>query len=107
VLRAGMGAHFVLKIFENVDLSVLLHASTLPVLATSSHTTQTIYDADLKQPLAWLFGNEGQGVSEALMAKATQAVVIPHRGEMESLNVAASAAVCFFEMVRQRENRGR
>jgi RNA methyltransferase, TrmH family len=102
VLRAGMGAHFVLKVFENVDFAALLGASTMPVLATSSHTTKTIYDADLKQPLAWLFGHEGQGVSEDLLAKATQTVAIPHRGEMESLNVAASAAVCLFEQVRQR-----
>jgi RNA methyltransferase, TrmH family len=105
VLRAGMGAHFALKIFENVDLSVLLQASRLPVLATSSHATKTIYDADLKQPLAWLFGHEGQGVSEALLAKATQTVAIPHSGEMESLNVAASAAVCLFEQMRQRRVR--
>ena len=102
VLRAGMGAHFMLNIYESVDLAALLEASDLPVLATSSHTTQTIYDADLRQPLVWLFGHEGQGVSDALMAKATQAVAIPHRGEMESLNVAASAAVCLFEQLRQR-----
>ena len=102
VLRAGMGAHFVLTVYENVDLAALLQASRLPVLATSSHTTQTIYDADLRQPLAWLFGHEGQGVSEALMSLASQKVTIPHRGAMESLNVAASAAVCLFEQVRQR-----
>ena len=105
VLRAGMGAHFVLNIFESVDLVALLQASTLPVLATSSHTTQTIYDVDLKQPLAWLFGNEGQGVSEDLLKGASKLVAIPHRGEMESLNVAASVAVCLFEQVRQRSVR--
>lgn len=101
VLRAGMGAHFLLEIFENADLSSLLQDAKIPVLATSSHATQTIYDSDLAQPVAWLFGHEGQGVAEELLAQATYQVAIPHLGAVESLNVAASAAVCFFEQVRQ------
>jgi TrmH family RNA methyltransferase len=102
VLRAGMGAHFVLDIYENADLAALCANSRVPVLATSSYAAQTIYQCDLTQPVAWLFGHEGQGVSPALMDMATQEVVIPHLGEIESLNVAAAAAVCFFEQVRQR-----
>lgn len=105
VLRAGMGAHFLLQIFENADLSELLKSSTVPVVATSPHQQQTIYDINLKQPIAWLFGHEGQGVSESLLSMATNTVAIPHLGEMESLNVAACAAVCLFEQVRQKERR--
>jgi TrmH family RNA methyltransferase len=102
VLRAGMGAHFVLEVFENVDLAPLLQASKLPVLATSSHAEKRIYDVDLKKPVGWLFGHEGQGVSEELLALASCQVSIPHLGQVESLNVAASAAVCLFEQVRQK-----
>jgi TrmH family RNA methyltransferase len=102
VLRAGMGAHFVLDIVENVDLAALVRASKVPILATSSHVEKRVYDVDLTQPVAWLFGHEGQGVSDDLLALATHQVTIPHLGEIESLNVAASAAVCFFEQVRQR-----
>jgi len=101
VLRAGMGAHFVLEIYEQVDLLATLHNSTLPVLATSSHASQTIYDCALNQPVIWLFGHEGHGISEELMRCATGQVSIPHLGKIESLNVAASAAICFFEQVRQ------
>jgi RNA methyltransferase, TrmH family len=101
VLRAGMGAHFLLEIFENVDLSALLQNANIPVMATSSHAVKRVFDADLRQSVAWLFGHEGQGVAEELLALATHQVVIPHRGAMESLNVAASAAVCFFEQLRQ------
>jgi TrmH family RNA methyltransferase len=101
VLRAGMGAHFLLEIVENVDLAALLRDAAVPVLATSSHAQQTIYDTDLARPVAWLFGHEGQGVAEDLLALATCQVAIPHLGAVESLNVAASAAVCFFEQVRQ------
>nr|WP_217344416.1 RNA methyltransferase [Noviherbaspirillum sp. L7-7A]MBV0878563.1 RNA methyltransferase [Noviherbaspirillum sp. L7-7A] len=102
VLRAGMGAHFGLEIHEQVDLAALLSSSAIPVLATSSHAEARIYDVDLRRNVAWLFGHEGQGVSEPLMALASQRVSIPHLGEMESLNVAASAAVCLFEQVRQK-----
>ena len=101
VMRAGMGAHFLLNIFENVVLEEVLANAAIPVLATSSHTKQTIYQVNLNQPVAWLFGHEGQGVSPSLMAMATQTVTIPQQAAIESLNVAASAAICFFEQVRQ------
>jgi len=102
VLRAGMGAHFGLEIHEQADLAALLRTASVPVLATSSHARERLYDLDLRQPVAWLFGHEGQGVSEALLAQASHQVAIPHLGEMESLNVAASAAICLFEQVRQK-----
>jgi TrmH family RNA methyltransferase len=102
VLRAGMGAHFSLQIHEHADLAALVRSASLPVLATSSHASEQIYDIDLAQPVAWLFGHEGQGVSADLLALASSRVAIPHLGAIESLNVAASAAVCLFEGVRQR-----
>ncbi|MGS0740311.1 TrmH family RNA methyltransferase [Glaciimonas sp. GG7] len=104
VLRAGMGAHFLLEIFENVDLSALVANAQIPVLATSSYAQKSIFQADLKAPVAWLFGHEGQGVAEDLLAQASLQVVIPHLGQMESLNVAAAAAICFFEQVRQTQS---
>jgi len=101
VLRAGMGAHFLLNIQENVDLVRLVAQAEIPVLATSSHAPAPVYDIDLRRPVAWLFGHEGQGVSEELLKRATHRVSIPHPGPVESLNVAACAAICFFEQVRQ------
>lgn len=101
VMRAGMGAHFLLNIYEQADLQSILSAAKIPVLATSSHTQTTIYQANLKQAVIWLFGHEGQGVSPELMKMATQTVTIPQQAAIESLNVAASAAICLFEQVRQ------
>lgn len=105
VLRAGMGAHFLLRIHENVDLHSLLADASVPVLATSSHASQRVFDMDLNRPVAWMFGHEGQGVSAELLSGATHQVAIPHLGKVESLNVAASAAICFFEQVRQKSAR--
>jgi TrmH family RNA methyltransferase len=105
VLRAGMGAHFLLQIFENVDLAELVRHADVPVIATSSHAGKRLYDLDLTQSVAWLFGHEGQGVAPSLLEQATHQITIPHLGEVESLNVAASSAVCFFEQVRQKTAR--
>jgi TrmH family RNA methyltransferase len=103
VLRAAMGAHFVLEIFEQADLAALIQAAHIPVLATSGYAAERLYDLDLRGPVAWLFGHEGQGVADDLLALATHRVVIPHAGQVESLNVAACAAVCFFEHLRQNQ----
>jgi len=101
VLRAAMGAHFVLEIFENVDLAALVRGAQVPVLATSGYAAEQLYAVDLRQPAAWVLGHEGQGVSDELLGLATRRVAVPHAGQVESLNVAACAAVCFFEQMRQ------
>ena len=101
VLRAAMGAHFVLDIFENVELAPLVRAAKVPVLATSGYASERLYGLDLRRPVAWVLGHEGQGVSAELLELATHRVAVPHAGKVESLNVAACAAVCFFEQLRQ------
>ena len=101
VLRAGMGAHFVLEITEDVDLVQLIQQASVPVYATQPDAPKTIYTADLRAPSAWLFGHEGQGVTEQLLALATERLSIPQSAQVESLNVAASVAICLFEQRRQ------
>lgn len=101
VLRAGMGAHFVVDIYEHSDLPAIIQGASIPVIATSSHAKQSIFEYDLSKKFAWLFGHEGQGVADELLALASVQLAIPHDSAMESLNVAASAAVCLFEQVRQ------
>lgn len=105
VLRAGQGAHFGLTIVEGVDLAEVIARLAVPLAATALRGAASVYDTDLTQPLAWLFGNEGAGVSEDLLARADHRVCIPMPGACESLNVAAAGAVCLFEQVRQRSRR--
>lgn len=101
VLRSAMGAHFLLDIHEDVDAGTLIERLAIPVALTDSHGARAIYDCDLAGPLAWVFGNEGVGVSARWREAATHRVTIPQPGGMESLNVAAAAAVCLFEQCRQ------
>ncbi len=99
-MRAAMGAHFTLAIFEQQDLVETCDHFKM-VVATHLQGTQSLYDLDLTQSVAFLFGNEGAGLSDELSARATHRIRIPMPGKVESLNVAAAAAVCLFEKVRQ------
>jgi TrmH family RNA methyltransferase len=93
VLRAGMGAHFGLRLIEGVEADAL-DALQVPMIATSSHRGEWLHKVALPQPCAWLLGHEGQGVSPALEARATHHIRIAQPGGEESLNVAAAAAIC-------------
>lgn len=103
VLRAGMGAHFGLRIVDQADPAALLAGYPGQILATGlGPGAVSLFQVDLKGPVAWLFGSEGQGLSPSLAALATRSVTIPLAPGVESLNVAAAAAVCLFEQLRQR-----
>ncbi|MDO5626215.1 MAG: RNA methyltransferase [Pseudomonadota bacterium] len=93
VLRAGMGAHFGLRLVEGLSADDLA-ALQVPLLVTSSHEGELLHRARLPWPCAWVLGHEGQGVSPQLAARAAQAVRIAQPGGEESLNVAAAAAIC-------------
>ncbi len=104
VLRAAMGAHFVMAIHEQVDAVAYLRNYGERIFVTAlGEDSGNLFDADLRRQGAWVFGAEGAGVSASLQALATDRLVIPMPGTMESLNVAAAAAVCLFEQVRQRQ----
>lgn len=103
VLRAGMGAHFGLSLVEQADAAAVLAGYTGHILATALGAgVSELFDVDLRGPTVWLFGSEGQGLSGELAGLASRRVEIPMAAGVESLNVAAAAAVCLFEQVRQR-----
>ena len=102
VLRAGMGAHFALQLHEGLVLQDLIPLRQ-PWVATSSHAEALLHRSVLPQPCAWLFGHEGQGVAAELQARCALTLRIAQPGGEESLNVAAAAAICLHEAVRQRE----
>ncbi|MBL8308296.1 MAG: RNA methyltransferase [Rubrivivax sp.] len=100
VLRAGMGAHFGLRLVEALDPAALA-GLRVPLVATSSHAGAELPMAVLPHPCAWVMGHEGQGVDAALLTRCALTVRIPQPGGEESLNVAAAAAVCLYESARQ------
>lgn len=101
VLRAAMGAHFALAIYEGADLAAAARDFRGTRVATRLGARRSIFEADLKGRIALMLGNEGAGLTAGLLATADTVVSIPMPGRAESLNVAAAAAVCLFERVRQ------
>jgi TrmH family RNA methyltransferase len=101
VLRAGMGAHFGLALVEGAGIEDVA-ALGLPVVGTHLRDAQWLHETALPRPLAWVFGHEGQGMSEPVTAACTLRVRIAQPGGEESLNVAAAAAMCLYESARQR-----
>jgi len=101
VLRAGMGAHFGLRLIEGLAPADL-RSLQVPLIATSSYAEAQLHQLRLPQPCAWVMGHEGQGVQEGLMQQCALTVGIPQPGGEESLNVGAAAAICLYESARQR-----
>lgn len=95
VLRAGMGAHFGLRLIEGVEPDALA-ALTVPIVVTSSHHGSFVHQQKLPMPCAWAMGHEGQGVSDDLIDRASLKVRIDQPSGEESLNVAAAAAICLY-----------
>ncbi len=100
-LRAAMGAHFFLALHSHCDLINVINNFQGRVLATSPYSKQTLYQTQLSGAVAFVFGNEGAGLSKETLCAVDQTVAIPMPGKTESLNAATALAVCLFEKVRQ------
>jgi RNA methyltransferase, TrmH family len=103
VLRAAMGAHRYLTFYEAQSIDAVTSNIEAPLLATTMTAPRSLYsvEARLQKPIAWVFGNEGQGVCPELLQQATL-IRVPQNPQLESLNVASTAAICLYETLRAR-----
>lgn len=102
VLRSSQGIQFGLNIYRNIDLMYFVNKCNQQLVITTPHATKSIYDFNLTRPTAFIFGNEGMGVTRALNKIVNSRVKIPMAEGIESINVAMAVTVCLFEMYRQR-----
>ena len=72
------------------------------VIGTSDDAPRTLYQADLKAPVALVLGAEGQGMRQLTRKTCDELVSIPMAGAVESLNVSVASGVCLYEALRQR-----
>ena len=79
-----------------------LRLNKIKLAVTSLDSDRTVFEERLEGPLALVFGNEAHGVCTEIRSAADLLLKIPIYGHAESLNVAAAAAVCLYEAVRQR-----
>lgn len=106
VLRASAGQWFRLAMGVSDNLAALVTSyqqQGVRVVATTSHTTTSYWDVDLRSPTLILLGNEGAGLSADLAALADIQVKIPMSATVESLNVATAAALMLYEVRRQQQ----
>jgi TrmH family RNA methyltransferase len=100
VVRASAGSYFHLPVVAAgaaADVAGVLKAAGFKVLAADGGGSAVLGEFGLPAgPVAWLFGNEANGLSEAALAAADAAVRIPIYGRAESLNVATAAALCLY-----------
>ena len=106
-VRATMGSLFHLPVVTGVPVAELLEfvqsaGVSLFVTALNAGARQH-FAADFTGAAAVVFGNEGNGVSPALLSAGGQQIYIPMQGQAESLNVSTAAAVVLYEAVRQRQ----
>jgi TrmH family RNA methyltransferase len=103
-VRSTMGSLFHLPIAQG-DLEQLLPLAAeqgVAVVTTSLQGTSSCYEFDFRQPVWFVIGNEGQGVSPKVSALTTEHIRIPMQGSAESLNAAMAGTVVLFEAMRQR-----
>ena len=115
VVRSSAGSVFHIPVCvapSFADARALVHGRSAALLGTSGGAgSLSLSDllvqgvsarSRLSQSHAWVFGNEGEGIAPALQERLGLRLTIPQAAGVESLNVAASAAVCLFEQRRQR-----
>lgn len=107
VVRSTMGTMLHLPVVRGLseeDLLDFVEKRNIRLYATSVVESKTYDACDFTKSAAVVFGNEGAGVSDTLLARADERMHIPLFGRVESLNVAAAAAVICFEGARQRQS---
>ena len=77
------------------------------IVGADERASQSLYEADLPDSIAWVLGAEGEGMRRLTRETCDLLVRIPMGGEVESLNVSVSAGICLFESVRRRTSRAK
>lgn len=105
VIRSSVGTIFTNRIAtgNTKDVIAWLKQYNISIFAAELSATEFYYGQDFKAASAIVVGSEATGLSEDWLRAADKRIKIPMLGEIDSMNVSASAAVLLFEAVRQRQ----
>lgn len=105
VLRGSAGSIFRLPFLRisSAELIPLLRASSIRLLATSSHLGTPLLQISWALPLAIFIGNEGAGLPSELTRQIDETVAIPHAAQVESLNAGVAASIVLYEASKSRK----
>ena len=92
---------------STTDCLTQLKAEGFKIVATHlSEDSLSYMDLDYTQPLAVIFGNEAEGISEKALALADYKIRIPMIGMAQSLNLSVSVGIILYEAMKQRQDKG-
>lgn len=104
-VKTSAGAIFkipICKVDHIKDAIFYLQGSDIKVIAATEKTDHSIYDLDLKTPLAIVMGSEGKGVSKSILSLVDEKGALPLLGAINSLNVSVACGAFLYEVIRQR-----
>jgi 23S rRNA (guanosine2251-2'-O)-methyltransferase len=105
VAKVASGAAETMPYFMVTNLARTLNElkeRNIWIIGTSDDASKTIYEVDLKGPVALVLGAEGAGMRQLTRKTCDELVSIPMQGAVESLNVSVASGVCLYEALRQR-----
>ena len=103
-LNASRGAIFSVPVVQLDHAQMLLdwaRSQNIRIVTTSDHAAKTLWNVDLRAPILFCLGNEGEGLPSELLVQG-EAVKIPMYGAVDSLNLAVAASVLLYECVRRK-----
>ncbi|TGK19840.1 TrmH family RNA methyltransferase [Leptospira stimsonii] len=103
VIRASTGALFTLEVYlgETEAIYSILKENEYKTLAVTPEAKKLHFDSDLKGKIALVFGSEQYGLSPFARSHSDEYISLPMFGEADSLNLAMSAGIVMYEVIRQ------
>lgn len=106
VVNASAGAveHLRVALVANLGraLEECQEAGYWVVALEAGPEAQTLFTADLPEPIVLVVGSEGKGISPSLLRRADIQVALPMQGKVESLNAAVAGSIALYELLRRR-----
>ncbi len=103
VIRASTGALFTLEVYlgETEAIYSILKENKYRTLAVTPEAKKLYFESDLKGKIALVFGSEQYGLSPFARSHSDEYISLPMFGEADSLNLAMSAGIVMYEVIRQ------
>ena len=105
-VKTSSGAIFSVSIskVDNIkDAIFLLKSKNIEIISITEKANNTIYETELKKPLAIVMGSEKKGISKSVIKMSDKSAKLPMKGKISSLNVSVACATVLYEIIRQRE----
>ncbi|MFG6687916.1 TrmH family RNA methyltransferase [Mariniflexile sp. HNIBRBA6329] len=104
IIRSSVGCVFTNNVVtgSTSEIIAFLKAHNIAIYCAALQASVHYNTQDFTKPTAIVVGTEATGLSDEWLANATQNIIIPMQGEIDSMNVSVAAGILIFEAKRQR-----